>query len=429
MRGAVSAGMVAALKYIGLEDTFDVVYGSSAGAIVGAYFVSRQLPVYGAKIYYDTLCSPPENGERFIDLWALRHHPYLRLTGQDRHRFYTERTRPVLLLDRLIDDVMRVQCPLDWKAFQKMHKVQPLKPVASSLLEMRSRTVDNFSTFSEFLECLRASARVPGIAGNPVEIDGNLFADGLLFEPIPYRTALQDGCTDVLVLRTKPDTYSTQSAKPGFFENHIARPYFDRFPNLSSSSEISDYLVGGGHIEAYDNDIERLRRGNFAAHRHDGSAIFTITPPIDAPQMRQLESRARYIYQGVRDGFAATYNTLSPFATPSHHTNIAITPKGTEENMSLSPVRNAGQMAASWVFPDEELVLLEQRHAEARKRYTELNKQRRKDKRKLKALQKRFQLQRRKREKSQRREAGQRLFYFFGKARHRSGSEERNFVS
>ena len=43
MRGAVSAGMAAALSTLDLLDTFDSVHGSSAGAIIGAYLVSRQL--------------------------------------------------------------------------------------------------------------------------------------------------------------------------------------------------------------------------------------------------------------------------------------------------------------------------------------------------------------------------------------------------
>jgi predicted acylesterase/phospholipase RssA len=42
MRGVVSAGMVAALEQLGLTHAFDAVYGSSAGAINGAYFLTGQ---------------------------------------------------------------------------------------------------------------------------------------------------------------------------------------------------------------------------------------------------------------------------------------------------------------------------------------------------------------------------------------------------
>lgn len=85
MRGCVAAGMVAAINYlgtectvllnnldhlVGLNDAVDVVYGSSAGAMVGAYFVSRQFA--GVAIYHDIL---PLAGRKFINksrlLYAL----------------------------------------------------------------------------------------------------------------------------------------------------------------------------------------------------------------------------------------------------------------------------------------------------------------------------------------------------------------------
>jgi hypothetical protein len=43
MRGAVSAGAAAALNLLGMSDAFDAVYGSSAGALIAAFFISRQL--------------------------------------------------------------------------------------------------------------------------------------------------------------------------------------------------------------------------------------------------------------------------------------------------------------------------------------------------------------------------------------------------
>lgn len=43
MRGCVSAGMIAAIYNLGLMDTFDAVYGSSAGSLVGAYAIAGQV--------------------------------------------------------------------------------------------------------------------------------------------------------------------------------------------------------------------------------------------------------------------------------------------------------------------------------------------------------------------------------------------------
>mmetsp|Transcript_22621 Transcript_22621/g.26182 ORF Transcript_22621/g.26182 Transcript_22621/m.26182 type:complete len:137 (+) Transcript_22621:85-495(+) len=52
MRGSVSAGMVAAITALGLSDTIDTIYGSSAGSVVGAYMVSRQVCL---DVYVDIL--------------------------------------------------------------------------------------------------------------------------------------------------------------------------------------------------------------------------------------------------------------------------------------------------------------------------------------------------------------------------------------
>lgn len=365
MRGAVSAGMVAAIKYCGLENAFDVVYGSSAGAIVGAYFVSKQLPVYGAQIYYDIICSIPENGQRFIDLWALRHHPYFRVRGRKNKEFYANGARPVLLLDRLIDNVMRTQRPLDWDAFWRNHLQMPLKPIASSLSEMQSHTLDDFTSLDEFLERLRASARVPGIAGNPVEINGDYYADGLLFEPIPYRSALRDGCTDMLVLRTKPAT-ALKIPKPGIYEKHIASPYFDRFPVFSPRAKASDYLSSGSHLDIYSEDMHLLNRENDTPYSSSDAAIFSISPPADEPVVGQLESRTKVVYEGVRNGFAAAYDVLSPFADSSIGNTLVetvLSAKGKEIEQRMT----AGRRAAKWVFSDSELTDVIKKHREAKK--------------------------------------------------------------
>lgn len=370
MRGAISAGMVAAIKYIGLENTFDVIYGSSAGSIVGAYFVARQLPVYGAQIYYDVICSIPENGQRFIDLWALRHHPYLRVARKKDKQYYAKGTRPVLLLDRLIDTVMREQRPLIWSQFLKYHNLQPLRPVASSLKEMRSHPMDSFTTMDEFLECLRASARVPGIAGDPVEINGDIYADGLLFEPIPFRSAVDEQCTDVLVLRTRPEGSPAKLEKAGIYEKHIATPYFDMFPSLAPRAKISDYLLSANHIAVYNNDIARLRAENMHPRSTGDTAIFSITPHSDAPRLGQLECRAKFVYEGVRNGFAAAYDTLSAFADFDLN-EVAAAEVKTAKGVVKRQRMTAGVKASKWVFSDEELADVEKRHEIAKRRNAE----------------------------------------------------------
>ena len=133
MRGCVSAGMVCALHHLGLRDAIDVVYGSSAGSIVGAYFISGQLPWFGPEVYYDKLTTA---GKEFIDTSRL-----LRVLGlglADPRLFKDVLARrnngkPVLSLPFLLKQTMQVTKPLDWQKFADRQKVQPLRVVASGL--------------------------------------------------------------------------------------------------------------------------------------------------------------------------------------------------------------------------------------------------------------------------------------------------------
>jgi predicted patatin/cPLA2 family phospholipase len=51
--------------------------------------------------------------------------------------------------------------------------------------------------------CLRASAALPVLAGPPVSVDGRRYIDAGLSAAIPFRAALADGATHVLVLRSR----------------------------------------------------------------------------------------------------------------------------------------------------------------------------------------------------------------------------------
>src|SRR6476620_9162779 len=52
MRTVVSSGMASALEQLGLRDSFDTVYGASAGAAVGAYFVAGNVR-QGTAIFFE----------------------------------------------------------------------------------------------------------------------------------------------------------------------------------------------------------------------------------------------------------------------------------------------------------------------------------------------------------------------------------------
>src|SRR5262252_37979 len=54
MRGVISCAALMALEELGMTDTFDEVYGASAGAVNAAYFLAGQA-AYATTIYYQKI--------------------------------------------------------------------------------------------------------------------------------------------------------------------------------------------------------------------------------------------------------------------------------------------------------------------------------------------------------------------------------------
>ena len=92
MRGIVSAGMAAGLECLGLRDTIDRVYGSSAGSLNGAFLIAGQA-LWGCSIYYNDLV-----GRKFIN--------YARFLAR----------RPVVDMDYVIHDLYVNERPLDYRS-------------------------------------------------------------------------------------------------------------------------------------------------------------------------------------------------------------------------------------------------------------------------------------------------------------------------
>ena len=181
MRGCVSGGALQAISDLGLRDAFDTVYGSSAGAINSTYFLSGQRQ--GVDIYHEHIAST-----EFIDLKRL-------LSSKPG-------TPAALNLEFLLEEVMENVLPLDVDAV--LTSPIPLKVVASSLDSLSPVLLENFESKYDLIQSLRASACVPKVAGNPVHHRNHRLVDAAVFEAVPFRSAIADGCTHAIVLCTRP---------------------------------------------------------------------------------------------------------------------------------------------------------------------------------------------------------------------------------
>ncbi|MBN9100770.1 MAG: patatin-like phospholipase family protein [Pseudonocardia sp.] len=174
MRGSYVAGMLRALDRAGLRPGFDEVYGSSSGAISAAAFLTGSAAECAACFHEDL--STPE----FISM--------RRLGGR----------RPVVRLDHLLDEVLRVRKPLDWASLGRTPA--PLRVVATDTADLRSDELLGMSTVAEWRRALQASASIPLLAGPPVSYGGRRWVDGSVGEPLAMARALRGGATHVLVM-------------------------------------------------------------------------------------------------------------------------------------------------------------------------------------------------------------------------------------
>jgi predicted patatin/cPLA2 family phospholipase len=69
------------------------------------------------------------------------------------------------------------------------------------------------STPAELRLALRASAALPLLAGPPVEFAGRRFYAAGVSESVPYRTALAQGATHLLILRSRRAPLPAQDAR------------------------------------------------------------------------------------------------------------------------------------------------------------------------------------------------------------------------
>ena len=331
MRGCLSAGMVAATYYLGLEDCFDVVYGSSAGTVIGSYFITRQLPWFGPEIYYDSLTT---SGKKFIDTKRLlRTFGFGLLDPRLLKDVILRRGngKAVVNLPFLLQTTAQESKPLDWEKFKEMQKVQPMKIVSSALKSERSVVLDmekgNFNSLSELADCMRSSCLLPGLAGPLMNLDtregagkvmlGNKIsdphmeplADSLIFEPLPYETAIKDGATHVVVFRTRPDGADV-SGKSSIFERLTIRRFFCRKNNLPN---IFKYMRRHMHKKIYSKEVLALNEASndFRDYKDVSKPhMMPVAVAPGSPEVGKLEKRREKIFDGVRRGFARAYDAL-----------------------------------------------------------------------------------------------------------------------
>lgn len=179
MRGVVSAGMAAGLERLKLTRCFDLVVGTSAGALNGAALLAGVAEAC-CTAYHSAFTT-----RRFIN-------PYRLLIGR-------AAVDVAFTLDHADSD------GLDAGRHERTAASSiPLHCVAIDVDRATPAVLSDLHSVEELRGALLASSRMPWVGGAPVRFRGRRYLDGGLSESIPYRTAIELGATHVLVLQTRP---------------------------------------------------------------------------------------------------------------------------------------------------------------------------------------------------------------------------------
>jgi predicted patatin/cPLA2 family phospholipase len=276
MRGVVSAGMTAALERLGLTRCFDLVVGSSAGALNAAALLGG-VARPAAAMYHTVLAS-----RRFVN-------PVRLLFG-----------RPAL-------DVRFVLAHADGDLDAERHQRTIASPidfhcVALDVDSAKPREFSGMKTKDELWQVLLATTRMPWIGGEPVAIGSHRYIDGALTCPIPVGNAIDAGATHVLVLQTRP--YGVPRSAGGRVGESLIARYLRR---------LNPALVPIWHarIDQYEELVEDIARRSAAPHGNRPH-VLGLRPPAGTPCVTQLERRPEILLSAAQEGERLVEQTFAP---------------------------------------------------------------------------------------------------------------------
>ncbi|MCQ8190743.1 patatin-like phospholipase family protein [Streptomyces rugosispiralis] len=283
MRGTISAGMALAVHELGLLNAFDAVYGASAGAISAAWPVS----------------SRPEG----LVGWADP-----RFASALIRKRNLLRGRPMVDIETLIEEVYIRQFPLDYASV--LTAPLALHPLATDLETGQPVDLHKELTDEVALRLApRASAALPMPAGGPVTIGGRRFYDAGLAESIPFRQALRDGATHVLVLRSRPPVRDAAlRAAPSVGSRLVAAVAFRQYTAefraafLNRPARLAD---DDRLLAVYDTDT---------ADSPTDPAVLSVRPDATAPSIGRLETDSALREEALEAGRRAIVAQFAPAA-------------------------------------------------------------------------------------------------------------------
>jgi Patatin-like phospholipase len=297
MRGVVSAGMTAAIEQLGLRDAFDEVHGASAGAFNAAFLLAGQA-AYLATLYQHGFGDP-----RFVSFRrALRGGPAFDMDHVINHVWTSERP---LRFDAVLSGGIDLHCTA----------TDADRATIVDLTGLRD---------PEEIRCaMRASARLPWLAGAPVSFRGMRLLDATLAEAIPVHVACagpeaagreavgregagregagrEGSATDVLVLMTRPEGLAHAGLSP------VVARLTDRYLRALNPALVELRVTRSPRYDALTAELAAR-----AADTERAPAVCVIRPAAGALMVSQLESRVSALRTAAGHGLRSAWMALA----------------------------------------------------------------------------------------------------------------------
>ena len=265
-RGLFSCGVMDAL----LEEKIiaDYVIGVSAGIAYGTSYVSGQI---GRNL---ELSMRYMHDKRYM---GMRH-----LLNPKKRSYYN--------MDFAFKCIPQELVPFDFDAFanSKSTSIATLTNMQTGKPEYITLPTDDWD---KHLKILWASCALPFLF-RPEEIDGQLYMDGGISDPIPFRKALDDGCDKVIVVLTRERNYSKSSD----LSIKLAKMAYRKYPAFADVLE--------KRSERYNQSRKKI------FELTDNKQIITIMPH-DTSNFNRTERKPEKLKFMYDDGYKTTMDMMS----------------------------------------------------------------------------------------------------------------------
>jgi len=198
----------------------------------------------------------------------------------------------VLDLGFLFETVIAERKPL---SDEGLARGPALRAIAVSAEDATLRVLGDFRDTRDLLAAVRVSCTIPVLGGMPAGYRGEPMVDGGLLEPIPYVSALSEGSSHVLVLRSRDTRYRAR-ARSRVAELAIGRAH----PGLRAVTR----AAGAG----YNRDADALEA--LVRHSPGPPAVMQVAVPPDSRLVGRLSTDRGRIAESLRLGAAAMASAL-----------------------------------------------------------------------------------------------------------------------